>query len=161
MNHWRAAALFLALVILSSCGQYLGAMDLRDLQADAAGELRMPGADQIGRLAKDRTLTPDGPSMAFYGHVFGTKASKDDVTAFYAAELAKLGWSRNNGAVNRSSTDLRVEGWCKPRVTFRLAIKNPDPKVNNPRLDSTGQLYPTVFDAELVAVDPAENCVAR
>jgi hypothetical protein len=75
--------------------------------------------------------------------------------------LPKLGWTRNNGAVNQSSTDLPVYGWCKPRVTFRLAIKDPDPIVNSPRFDSAGQRYPTVFDAELVAVDSDEKCVPR
>ncbi len=78
--------------------------------------------------------------------------------AFYERELANLGWTRYNGGVNRSSTDLPVDGWCNPRITFRLAIKDPDPRVNKPRFDSTGQPYPTVFDAGLVALSPEEKC---
>ena len=155
--------LILSLAVLSSCSQYFGAMDIRDLEADPASQLRMPGADLLGGPGgKDRTLTPDGPSMAFYWALFGTQAPKEDVRAFYERELAKLGWTRHNGGVNLSSTDLApINGWCKPRVTFRLAIKDPDPRVNVPRLDSTGQPYPTVFDAGLVALNPDEKCPGR
>lgn len=40
-------------------------------------------------------------------------------------------------------------------------MKDPDPRVNTPRLDGTGQPFPTVFDAGLVAVDPDETCPGR
>ncbi len=136
-------------------------MDLRDLQADPAGELRMPDADRLGQIARDRTLTPDGPTNAYFGYLFGTHRPNDDVLAYYRDQLARLGWTRNSRVVNRSTTDRRVDGWCKPRVAFRLPIKDPDPRVNAPELDAAGYPYPTVFRAEVVALDPEEKCVAQ
>jgi hypothetical protein len=147
------------MLVLGSCTQYFGAMDLHDLQADPASQLRMPDAAQLAHFAKDRSLTPDGPSNAFEAYLFGTKAPTEQVIAFYERELAKMGWTRYNRGVNTSTTELRADGWCKPRVTFRVAIK--DPRANAPRLDSTGQPYPTVFDAGLMAVDPDEKCPGR
>jgi len=159
MTFRRAPALLAFLVVLSSCSQYLGAVDLHDLQSDPASQLRMPATDLLGQGGKDRTLTPDGPSMAFYGGVFGTQASKEEVLAFYERELTKLGWTRYNRGVNQSTTDLRVDGWCKPRVTFRLAIVDQDRFA--PRFDSSGRRYSTIFNADLVGVDPGEKCPGR
>jgi len=134
-------------------------MELRELQADPAARLRMPEAVELGHNARDRRLTVEGSANAFDAYSFGTHASPEEVLAFYERELVRLGWTQDDGAVSKSTTDLRVDGWCKPRVAFRLAVV--DPRQFRPVLDRDGRPYRTLFDAGLAAMSPEERCRER
>ena len=89
--------------------------------------------------------------------MFGTHAGVEEVLAFYERELGRLGWTRDDIAVVNTTTDLRVFGWCKPRMTFRLAIKHPH---DHPRWIAAagGTAYPTFFRAGLNAVEREAKC---
>lgn len=127
------------------------------LLADRAAALRMPGVDEVAHFGAERELTVDGPAFAFDRRMFGTQASAEEVLAFYERELGRLGWTRDDIAVVKSTTDLRVFGWCRSRMTFRLAIKHPR---DHPRWIATagGTAYPTFFDAGLIAVEKEAKC---
>jgi len=166
----RALGLLLAWLFTGACMTFSQAPELKDLESEPAAELRMPGVTEIGSLRKERAMTVDGPTMANAIGLFGTQASTDDVLAFYATELARLGWTHDRLAVNKSSTDIRVDGWCKPAdpaaprpsrssgLTFRVAIQDPG-QVS--KYDREGRRYPTVFEAGLIGVDPDQERCGR
>lgn len=157
-------------LLLTSCLAFSQSPQLKDLESDPAAQLRMPGAIELAHFSKDRAMTVDGPTSAGDRYLFATEAGPDEVFAFYSTELARLGWTRDRLAVNKSSTDIRVDGWCKPAdpaaskpsrssgLTFRVAIQDPDQVV---KFDREGRRYPTVFDAGLIGVDPDQELCGR
>lgn len=154
----RLVALLLIGAITTACTDSTPRVaTLKDLQADTAAAIRLAGADELAHLSRDRENIVDGPTSAFDARIFGAQVGEDQVIAFYQGELRKLGWTSDNSVVTRSTTDLRVRGWCRSDLTFRLAIK--DQAVAFDRAFYKGKTYVTVFDAGLVAALPGERCV--
>jgi hypothetical protein len=131
-------------------------LERSDLEADPASRIRMPGADVLTHVADERHTSIEGPQPPFEGFIFGTMSSRDAVYAFYEAELARLGWKREPRVLGRSTVELDLREYCKPKVFFRLAIKD-KARAFRPEFYG-GRDYVTVFDARLVGVDPTGKC---
>jgi len=149
---WLAGIVCLALV--SACAQS-GELERSDLVKDPAVALRMPGADQLGHVGGERIKTLDGEQPPFVGYIFGTAASTEEVFAFYARELARLGWKPNGGA-GRSTVELDLRWWCTSKVAFRLGIED-KARAYQPGFYK-GKDYATVFDARLIAYGAITTC---
>lgn len=157
MSAGRGLGLSLALLLLgASCGG--GAVRQADLVADPAHQLRMPGAVELAHVGNDRRATVEGEQDPFDGWIYGTQASADEVLAFYAAELTRLGWKPDRYRVVAATTEVKAWGWCKPGVRFRLAIDREG--TNSPALYK-GQSYATTFDATMIGRDPKVTCPGR
>lgn len=153
----RATCALLILSVASACvGPLHPSLERSELVADPASRLRLPGADELAHFASEREFTVEGPAFSFDSYLFGTAATTDEVFAFYERELKRLGWTADDFAVSSSTTDLRVRGWCKPRMAFRVAEKDQDVAFN--RSISRGKTYTTVFDAGLVAREAGRRC---
>lgn len=154
----RALVLALASVVAAACvGPFHPSIERSALVADRAAALRMPGAAEVAHFGAERELTVEGPAFAFDTYMFGTHAGAAEVLDFYERELGRLGWTRDDVAISMSTTDLDIRGWCKPRMTFRLAIKHPR---DHPRWIAAagGTAYPTFFDAGLIGRDQDRGC---
>jgi hypothetical protein len=131
-------------------------LERRDLLADPAANVRMPGADELAHFGREKEFTVDGPGFAFDSYLYGTQATDTDVISFFDQQLKRLGWTRDESSVVMGTTDLRARGWCKPRMTYRLAIVDKDHSYE-PSI-YRGKRYVTVFDAGLLSVRPDARC---
>jgi len=131
-------------------------LERADLEADPSFSLRMQGADELALVGSDRLFTFEGERPPFAGHIYGTMATSADVYAFYERELARLGWQLEAPPFPRSSAELENRVYCKRKVEFRLAIKDKDSAFRAEFY--RGRTYTTVFDASLLAIDPAIPC---
>lgn len=137
------------LILASAClGPLHPSLERSELVADPASRLRMPGAEELAHFAREREFTVEGPAFSFDRYLFGTMATTDEVVASYDRELRRLGWTPDRFAVVSGTTDLRVRGWCKPRMAFRVAEKDQDVAFN-PSI-YRGKTYTTFFDAGLL-----------
>ncbi len=127
-----------------------------DLKSDPAYALRMPAADELARVGGDARTGIDGSTPAFAGHIFGTMATSADVYAYYESELARLGWHTQPPPFSMSTDELENRLYCKPKASFRLAIKNKDTAFQPAFY--RGRAYVTVFDATLITADPESPC---
>ncbi|OLD11487.1 MAG: hypothetical protein AUJ06_00370 [Chloroflexi bacterium 13_1_40CM_3_70_6] len=105
-----------------------------------------PDATLIRQVGAEGFENITGWQGAFFGHVYGTQLSIDEVFAFHDTELTKLGWKPDLKPI-LSSGELRGWGWCKPRMFFRLAIFDPAEYDRTVVLD--GAAYRVVFDARI------------
>ena len=128
------------------------------LLAEPAATLRMAGAEELAKVGDERRMTIEGPISAFEGAIFGSQASALEVFAFYDRELRRLGWVQDRFVI-RSTVELDAWGWCKPRLLFRLAIKDRE-RAFEPRFYQ-GRTYATVFDARIRGRDPDAPCPNR
>lgn len=149
-----------AMLMLASCFPWQHpSLERSELIADPAAQIRMPGSDELAHFARERESTVTGPAFAFDRYAFGTSASEPEVIAFYDQRLRALGWTRDDLAVFPGSTDLKARGWCKPRMAYRLAIKD-QPRAFKPEF-YRGKSYVTVYDAGLQAKAADAKCGAR
>jgi hypothetical protein len=120
--------------------------DRQTLLADPAAQIRMPEADELQRVGAERRTTPEGHAAAFDGAIFGTQAAPEEVHRFYDSALRHEGWQPDTYQVYPTSTDLKVWGWCKPELLFRVAIV--DPETFSPDL-RRGRSYTSLFHATI------------
>ncbi len=130
-------------------------VERRDLVADPAWKLRMPGSEELAHFADERRMTIDGPVAPYDGFAFGTQARDLEVFAFYDGELRRMGWQQEY-LISAATTELRVWAWCKPRLLFRLGIEDQE-RAFRPEF-YRGRSYVTVFDARLQGRDPDAPC---
>jgi len=123
---------------------------LATLRAEAAADLATPGSSLIRTVGAEGFMNITGWQAAFYGHVYGTQQTNDDVFAFYNRELMRLGWKPDLKPI-LSSGELHGWGWCKPSLFFRLAIFDPQQYARVGITD--GDRYRTVYDARLQGND--------
>ncbi len=129
---------------------------LATLEAEDAAGLAVPDSTVIRTVGGEGFMNITGWQAAFYGHVYGTQQTIDDIYAFYDRELGRLGWKRDLKPI-LSSGELRGWGWCKTTLFFRLAIFDPQ---EYERLNITGgDRYRTVYDARLQGT--TDRCPAR
>ena len=150
--------LLLGLLLAACLPSEHPSLERRVLESDHAAAILMPGAEELAQFGKERGDTVTGPAFATHAYLFGTQAGDEEVIAFYDRELRRLGWAREDDAVVSGSTDRYVSGWCKPRLTYRLAMKQErafEPSVYQ------GKTFRTVFDAGLVAVRAGRTCHGR
>lgn len=151
----RAAPLLLYLAVVGACALSDQPLERRDLERDVASNLRMSGADELAHVGDERRTTIEGAQRPFEGRIFGTMATAEEVFAFYGRELMALGWQRQQ-AVGRSTVELDLRSWCKPKIWFRLAIVD-RARAFQPAF-YRGRDYTTVFDATLIGTDPKSAC---
>ena len=153
MQLGRVLLRLLPIVVVACAG--IGPVERGELVSDPAWKLRMPGTEELAHFSDERRMTLDGPVDAYDGFAFGTQASDLEVFAFYDQELRRLGW-RREPLVSPSTVELRIWGWCKPRILFRLATKD-QPRAFRPEF-YRGRSYVTVFDARLRGRDTSFPC---
>jgi len=129
------------------------------LQAEAAAKLRYPGVTELSRGGHDREMTIDGPLPAVDGTIFGADADRDALFSYYDGELRRLGWQQDGYGVYRTTVETDAWGWCKPRMTFRVAIEDQS-RAFQPSFYK-GQTYRTVFEANLQGRDADVPCPKR
>lgn len=118
------------------------------LKAEEASRLRLPGAEFIREVGGERFMNITGPEPAFVGAVWGTQVDEAAVQAFYDRELLRLDWRRDS-APPLSSGEIRVWGWCKPTMFYRLAIFDPS---RYERVGVAGaERFKTVIDARVMS----------
>lgn len=163
--HRRALGRFFVLAvvgaatILTACGLDNPYLPQSALQSESAAKLRYPGATQLGRVSSDRGMTFDGPLPAVDGFVFGADVDREGLFAYYDRELRRLGWQQDGYGIYETTVETDAWGWCKPRLTFRLAIKD-----QSRAYDASfykGQTYRTVFEANLQGRDADVLCPKR
>ncbi len=93
-----------------------------------------------------------GWQAAFYGHVFGTQQSRDEVFSYYQRELIRLGWKTTHNPI-LSTVEVDGWAWCKPQLFYRLTIIDPTQyeRVGIP----DAARFRTVYDARLQGVTGA------
>jgi len=121
-------------------------LPLAVVRAEPATSVVPPDATLIRQVGAEGFENITGWQGAFFGHVYGTQLSIDEVFAFHDTELTKLGWKPDLKPI-LSSGELRGWGWCKPRMFFRLAIFDPAEYDRTVVLD--GAAYRVVFDARI------------
>jgi hypothetical protein len=154
----RRLAIPILLVAFAGCiGPAHPSLELRELQADPASRLQMPGSERLAHFEREQGNTVEGPQFAHDTFLFGTQAAMEEVLAFYDRELRVSGWTRDDFAVTQATTELRSWGWCRPRKAFRVAIERPGARVYAPDV-MKGRTFRTLFDAGLQAVDQGSKC---
>lgn len=152
-----AAVVFVAgVAAVESWRSSTAKLSYADLKADPAFALRMPGADELGEVGGPARTGIDGSTPTFAGHIFGTLATRAEVYAYYERELARLAWRPQTPPFAMSSAEIENREYCKPKESFRLAIKDKD-RAFQPAF-YRGHDYVTVFDATLIADDPQSPC---
>lgn len=154
----RSTHLLLSLAVLGGCALSDVPLERVDLVEDPAAGLRMPAADELAHVGDERRTTIDGPQRPFEGRIFGTMATAEEVFAFYDRELTSVGWQRRL-ALGLSTVELDLRSWCKPKVWFRLAIKDKE-RAFQPGF-YRGRDYTTVYEATLIGTDPTSPCPGR
>lgn len=122
-------------------------VDRATLLRDPAAKLRFPGAVELGHVGGEREDTFEGPRGAFDGYILGTQVSEQEVFAYYATELERMGWLRDPLVGTRATTELMAYGWCKGRMNFRLGIED-QPRAYRPEF-YRGHRFATVFSATI------------
>jgi len=148
-----------ATVILTACDLDNPYLPQSALQNEPAAKLRYPGATQLGRVSHERETTFDGPLPAVDGFVFGADVGREDLFAYYDRELRRLGWQQDDYGIYETTVETDMWGWCKPRMSFRLAIKDQD-RAYDPSFYK-GRTYRTVFEANLQGRDADVPCPKR
>ena len=146
-------------LLLSGCLADNPYVSRSTLQAEAAAKLRYPGATELSRGGHDRETTIDGPLPAVDGAIFGADADRDALFNYYDRELRRLGWQQDGYEVYRTTVETDAWGWCKPRMTFRVAIEDQD-RAFQPSFYK-GQTYRAVFEANLQGRDADVPCPKR
>jgi hypothetical protein len=148
-----------ATALLTACLPESPYLPRSSLQNEPAAKLRYPAATQLGRVSTEREMTFDGPLPAIEGAVFGADVNREDLFAYYDRELRGLGWQQDLYEIYRTTVETDAWGWCKPRMSFRLAIKDRD-RAYDPSFYK-GQTYRTVFEANLQGRDADVTCPKR
>lgn len=147
----RRTIVLVSLAALIACtvstpGGYLSVAAMR---SEPAADLAPPGATVIRTLSAEPFNNITGPQPGYYGHLFGTDTTADDVAEFYAAELPGLGWRAGRPPI-RGSGEKDIWGWCKQNMLFRLATL--DPSDDRAGIDVAGR-FKLVFDARITDAD--------
>lgn len=152
----RPSILLVATLLVLSCGPDAnGFVDRATLSKEPAAQLRLPRASELAHVGRERTTTFEGPRSGFDGYILGTDADQETVYAYYARELERLGWTRETTG-SASTDEITAWWWCKPRMNYRLAIKD-QKKAFRPEFYQ-GQTFRTVFDATLIGREPGIPC---
>lgn len=152
-------AIAVATAILTACLPDNPYLPRSALQNESVAKLRYPGATELGRGGHDRETTLDGPLPAVDGAIFGADVGREELFAYYDRELRRLGWQQDLYEIYRTTVDTDAWGWCKPRLTFRLAIEDQN-RAYDPSFYK-GQTYRTVFEANLQGRDADVPCPKR
>lgn len=151
----RPALLIFAVVALAavaSCGGGLSSMSA--LKSRPESGIHPPDASFVSHNEHDAEQTVDGPLAAIVGDVFATQDDAASVFAYYNAELAKLGYVRDERDLSNIKTTVEetVRVWRHGDVVARVAIyRKHDPQL--PPLPS-GMSDGTLFELALIAKTP-------
>lgn len=149
VRHGALTAGLIAAGLLTVCAGNApgGYLPVSELSREAASELAPPGAVSLATLRAEPLDTITGPQAGYYGHLFGSDLSSDEVAAFYGRELPRLGWKPTRQPI-RGSTESMTRGWCKPNMLFRLGVL--DPRGYDPQGLPGSDRFEMVFDARIL-----------
>ncbi len=156
----RALPLFaVALLLITSCDLTNPFLPRSALQGDPAAKIRYPDSTELAKVGYERQVTLEGPAPAVDGFIFGADTSRDEVFYYYDRELRRLGWQQDTYSIYRSTVELVAWGWCKPRMTFRLGVKDASRAFQADLYQ--GRTYQIVFEANLQGREADVPCPKR
>lgn len=156
-NRGRLQRLLLLAVLAIAVAGYvllrgMGAPDTNsELRTLPEAALVYPGSDVIADGGRDAGQSITGSVSAAAWQLLGTDGSPDEIEAFYALELAALGWADGAGGTSSgisATGEIRARAWSKDGVVFRLGLRDPESWRADPELFSR---YRSVYDARLIA----------
>lgn len=147
----------LVVVLLTACSP--GPPSAADLQRDPASQLRIGGAVELLHFGGDNQMTLDGPVDAWDGYIFGVQIPSRDVLAYYARELARLGWREDPLRTSRLTTETDAKAWCSSNANFSVGIKD-QARAFQPDFYQ-GRSFQTVYEARITARPTGAPCPAR
>lgn len=134
---------------------------MTELKTRPESGLHPPDAQLVSHNEHDAEQTIDGPVVAIVGDVFAIDDDADGVFGYYATELPKLGYARDDQDLSRikTTTEETVRVWRNGGVIARVAIyRENDPQV--PLLPS-GMTQGILFELALIAKAPDATSTSR
>ena len=145
--------LIAAAAVFAACAPQVQPADLWD---DFVPALVYPSSTILDTREREARLTLGGEGSASVGYLLASDDQPSDVTDYYAAELAKLGWqepSDNHARARgvRTTAELSARSWRKGDLVFRLGILD----MSHPAAEGPSEGYESVFRIDIIA-QPAE-----
>lgn len=156
---WKFLVFAAAMLFTAACDLTNPFPSRSALQTDAAAKIRYPASTELARVGYERRTTLEGPRPAVDGFIFGADASRDDLFHHYDRELRRLGWQQDTYSIYRSTVEFVAWGWCKPRMTFRVGVKDAS-RAFQPDLYQ-GRTYQIVYEADLQGREADVPCPKR